>query len=245
MRSMSEAHPTSRVDGESGAIDEGAIKFDAVHRRQSLAARRFHTAACQLIAWREIFAKLGLVGQEPELYGGFGYGNVSCRVGPPSRPRRRRAFLITGTQTSGKACLSLADLCVVERCEPQRNRVESYGASLPSSESLTHGAIYDLGTHIRYVFHAHSPPIWRRARHLRLPVTDPTVAYGTPGMAREVERLWRSSNLPDLGILAMGGHEDGIVAFGRSAEEAGQVTVRYLARAYEAACREGGGLCSI
>jgi len=55
--------------------------------------------------------------------------------------------------------------------------------------------------------------------------------------AREVERLYRSSPLAEIGILAMGGHEDGIVVFGRTAEEAGQVVLRYLARAYEAECR--------
>ncbi len=226
-------------------IDEGAIKFEAAHREQPLASRRFAEAACRLLAWREIFAKTGLVGQEPGLYGGFGYGNVSCRVGPLSVPRRQRAFLITGTQTSGKACMSLADLCVVERCEPLRNRVESYGTTLPSSESLTHGAIYDLGSHIRFVFHAHSPTIWRRAAALRIPTTDPQVAYGTPEMAREVERLWQTTPLSDLGILSMGGHEDGVIAFGRSAAEAGQITLRYLARAYEATCAEGGGLCAL
>lgn len=226
-------------------VDEGAIKFEAAHRECSLPPRRFGDAACRLIAWREIFAKTGLVGQEPGLYGGFGYGNVSCRVGPPSAPRRRRAFLITGTQTSGKVCMSLADLCVVESCDPRRNRVESYGGTLPSSESLTHGAIYDLGSHIRCVFHAHSPTIWRRAEALRIPTTGPRVPYGTPAMAREVERLWRSTSLANLGMLAMGGHEDGIIAFGRSAEEAGEVMLRFLARAYEAACAEGAGLCAI
>lgn len=230
---------------DQGTIDEGAIKFDADHREQPLSARRFGEAACRLIAWREILARTGLVGQQPGLYGGFGYGNVSCRVGPPSMPRRRRAFLITGTQTSGKDCMSLGDLCVVERCDVERNQVESYGSVLPSSESLTHGAIYDLGSHLRYVFHAHSPTIWRRAAALRIPTTDSRVAYGTPEMAREVERLWRSSPLPDVGILAMGGHEDGVVAFGRSAEEAGEVALRTLARAYEAACADGGGLCSL
>ncbi|MCP3963379.1 MAG: class II aldolase/adducin family protein [bacterium] len=226
-------------------IDEGVIHFQAVHRQRPLEARRFGEAACRLIAWREILARTGLVGQQAELYGGFGYGNVSCRVGPPSAPRRRRAFLITGTQTSGKACVSLADLCVVESCDPRRNRVESHGQVLPSSESLTHGTIYDLGAHIRFVFHAHSPTIWRRAAALRIPTTDPDVPYGSPEMAREVERLWRGSSLSELRILAMGGHEDGVIAFGRTAEEAGQVTLRFLARAYEAACAEGGGLCSV
>jgi len=110
---------------------------------------------------------------------------------------------------------------------------------LPSSESMTHGAVYDLGPHIRFVFHGHSPVLWRRAEALRLPVTGSRISYGTPEMAREVERLYRTSTLPELQILAMGGHEDGIVVFGRTAEEAGQVLLRHLARAYEAECRTG------
>lgn len=224
-------------------VDEGAIKFDAVHREEALPARRYGEIACRLIAWREILAKTGLVGQDAARYGGFGYGNVSARVGPPSAPRRRRGFLITATQTSGKACVGLADFCVVERYDPSRNRVESHGESLPSSESMTHGAVYDLGSHIRWVFHAHSPPIWRRARALRLPTTDPSVAYGTPEMAREVERLYRGSSLAETRIFAMAGHEDGVVVFGRTAQEAGEVLLAALARAWEITCREVGGLC--
>ena len=73
-------------------VDEGAIKFHANHRREPLEARRYEELSCKLIAWREILAKTGLVGQEPHLYGGFGYGNVSARVGAPGMPRRRRSF---------------------------------------------------------------------------------------------------------------------------------------------------------
>ncbi|MCP4658293.1 MAG: class II aldolase/adducin family protein [bacterium] len=226
-------------------IDEGAIKFQTAHRQRPLEARRFGELTCRLIAWREILAKTRLVGQDPSLYGGFGYGNVSGRVGPPSAPRKRRAFLITGTQTSGKPSVSLAEFCVVEGCDYLANRVESYGVILPSSESMTHGAIYDLAPHIRFVYHAHSPTIWRRAGRLRIPTTDERIAYGTPEMASEVERLWAGSSLPATQILAMGGHEDGIMVFGRSAEEAGQVMLRYLARAYEAVCTEAaGGICA-
>jgi len=234
---------TGAVDGSTS--DEGAIKFYAEHRQEPLEHRRFSTLACTLIAWREILAKTRLVGQQPGLYGGFGYGNVSARVGAPGAPRERRAFLITGTQTSGKACMALDDFCLVEHCQPRHNRVLSRGNILPSSESMTHGTLYGLGAHLRFIFHAHSPVIWRRARSLRIPTSDPQVAYGTPEMAREVERLWRTSSLADLGILAMGGHQDGIIAFGRDAEEAGQVTLKYLARAYEGECVEGGGLCAL
>lgn len=226
-------------------IDEGAIKFHADHEEKPLVARRFGAVACQLIAWREILGHLGLVGQDPKLYGGFGYGNVSGRSGPPAAPRHRRPFLITGTQTSGQPCISLQDFCLVERYDLRRNRVVSQGMILPSSESMTHGAIYDLGSHIRFVFHSHCPILWRHADRLRLPTTDRQVAYGTPEMGREVERLYRTTHLADVRILAMGGHEDGIVSFGRSAEEAGQVTLRYLAKAYELECAAAGGLCRV
>ncbi len=227
-------------------VDEGAIKFHAAHRREPLEPRRHAELACRLIAWREILAKTGLVGQEPGLYGGFGYGNVSGRVGAPGRSRRQRAFLITGTQTSGRACVTLDDFCVVERYDERQNRVESHGAILPSSESMTHGAVYDLGPHIRFVFHTHSATIWQRARPLRLPTTDSKAAYGTPEMAREVGRLYHATALAETQILAMGGHEDGILAFGRTAEEVGEVMLRYLARAYEAQCAESGvGLCPV
>lgn len=227
-------------------IDEGAIKFHADHEEKPLAERRFAAVACQLIAWREILGHLGLVGQAPELYGGFGYGNVSGRSGPPSAPRHRRPFLITGTQTSGQTCISLGDFCLVARYDLSSNRVVSQGMILPSSESMTHGAIYDLGSHIRFVFHSHCPILWKHAVRLRLPTTDRQVAYGTPEMGREVERLYRSTPLAEVGILAMGGHEDGIITFGRSAEEAGQATLRYLAKAYELECSTGkGSLCRV
>lgn len=224
-------------------VDEGAIKFAPRHREATLQPSRYGELVARLIAWREILARTGLVGQEPGLYGGFGYGNVSVRVGAPSAPRRRRPFLISGTQTSGKACMTLEDFCLVEACDVDRNEVHSRGDVLPSSESLTHGAVYGLGSHIRWVFHSHSPTIWRRVRQLQIPTTRADVAYGTPQMAREVERLYRETPLPEVRILAMAGHEDGIISFGRTAQEAGEVTVSYLARAYELQCRDDGDLC--
>jgi L-ribulose-5-phosphate 4-epimerase len=216
--------------------DEGVIKFQARHERRALEPSRFGELACKLIAWREVFAKLGLVGQDPARYGGAGYGNVSARVGPASAPRGARAMLITGTQTGGLAHIGLGHLCLVEHYDYRENRVSSRGLSEPSSETMTHGAIYDLSPAIRFVFHAHSPAIWRRARELRIPTSDERVAYGTPEMALEVLRLYTSSTLPTVRILAMGGHEDGIIVFSHSAEEAGDVLVRTLARAYEASC---------
>lgn len=223
--------------------DEGVIRFGADHREAPLDLRRFGELAWRLLAWREILARLGLVGQDAARYGGAAYGNVSCRVGAPSSPRRERSFLITGTQTSGRACAGPDTLCVVERYDLERNRVASHGPSLPSSESMTHGALYDLGSHVRWVFHAHAPVLWRAARELRLPTTPADVGYGTVAMARAVEALWRSGSLAEAQILAMGGHEDGIVVFGRTAEEAGNVLLGHLARAYEGVCAREQTIC--
>ena len=216
--------------------DEGVIKFHAAHSASPLSARRYGGLCCTLVAWREIMAMTQLVGRDPARYGGAGYGNVSGRVGPASSGCGKRAMLITGTQTGGVARVGLAQFCVVHEYDYATNRVRSEGSIEPSSEAMTHGAIYDLSPSIRFVFHAHSPTIWRRARELRIPITDQAVAYGTPEMAREVHRLHRTSALSELRILAMGGHEDGVIAFGHSAEDTGQVLVRYLARAYEVVC---------
>jgi hypothetical protein len=80
--------------------------------------------------------------------------------------------------------------------------------------------------------HAHSPHIWRNAAALELPMTA-NVPYGTPEMAAEVARLYRESDMAQKKIFGMAGHEDGIVTFGATAEEAGFVMIGYLARAFQ------------
>jgi hypothetical protein len=215
---------------------EGVIQFEAEHERRDLESHRYGDLVCELVAWREIMALMGLLGQQPGRYEGAGYGNVSARIGPRSSGIGRRSFLITGSQTSGRGCIGLADFAVVDGYDYAANRVRSHGRVMPSSESLTHAAAYDASPLVRCVLHAHSPVLWQRRRSLGLPETDPSIPYGTPGMAAEVGRLYRESVLPERQILAMGGHEDGIVVFGRSPEDAGGVLLRWLARAYAAAC---------
>ncbi len=226
-------------------IEEGVLQFEVRHEQEALSSSRYGDLACRLIAWREILCRLGWVGQDPHRYGGYGFGNVSARVGPASLPRRRRPFLITGTQTGEKRCMSLADFCLVESCEYEANLVASRGRVRPSSESMTHAAVYDQGPQIRFVFHGHCPAIWQRSRELHLPTTPESIGYGTPEMAMAVRHLFQSTALDEIRVLSMGGHEDGIVAFGRSAEEAGQAVLGVLARAYEKVCiDDSGSLCS-
>jgi hypothetical protein len=217
-------------------VDEGVIKFSAAHTYQALPAHRFGELACRLNSWRRLLSQVQVIGQTPERYAGIGFGNVSGRAGLLTAGRGERGFLISGTQTGGLADLALEQFCLVRSYDYGNNTVISEGLAQPSSEAMTHGAIYDLGPQIRFVLHGHSPLLWQRASALRIPLTAAHVAYGTPEMAYEVHRLFRCSSLSEVQILAMGGHEDGVIVFGRTAEEAGLVLMRYLARAYEDRC---------
>ena len=215
-----------------GPPAEGVTRFEVEHEPRGLEARVYGETAAVLAAWREVLARLGLIGRDPARYEGAGYGNVSARVGPfGDVPRGQRRFLVTGTQTGGRPRVTLDDFCLVERYDLLRNHVRSLGPVPPSSESLTHGAIYDIAPSARVVFHAHAPEIWRQARALGLPVTRVEAVNGTPAMGHEVQRLYRESTLSGTGILAMGGHEDGVIAFAATAAEAGETLVRELARA--------------
>jgi hypothetical protein len=196
----------------------------------ALAARQ-HRLLAQLTAWRQILFDSQLIGQDSHRYGGYGYGNVSVRVGRDDTPGKR-AFIVSATQTSGLRDVGAAHFCLVSAYDVARNRVWSSGHSRPSSESMTHGAIYDLSPRVRCVLHAHAPQIWRHGSALKLPSTDAAVPYGTPQMAREVRRLHAGGAFAQRGIFVMGGHEDGVVTFGRSVERAGSLMLTFLARAF-------------
>ena len=182
----------------------------------------------ELNGWRKILFLLGLIGQDPGRYGGYGYGNISRRLETGSGQ-----FVISGTQTGGLPNLTAAHYVTVSACSPAENRLAACGPVKPSAESLTHGAVYAQDAALDWVMHAHSPELWRHAAALGLPVTSPAVAYGTPAMAGEVARLFRETDVRGQGVFAMGGHEDGLVAFGCTAAEAGGVLTAALARAFQ------------
>ncbi len=176
----------------------------------------------ELQSWRTTLYQHKLIGQDPARYGGYGYGNLSHRLAPYDAPPHLRTFVISGSQTGDLAQLGPEHYAVVDACYSTENRIVAHGPIRPSSESLTHGAVYDLDPAIRCVLHVHSPEIWRRAAQLDLPTTLASVPYGSPEMASEVARLYAESDLYLQRIFSMGGHEDGIVAFGPSAESAGE-----------------------
>ena len=201
---------------------EGVIKFELVYTAAEPAdVDNFES----LNNWRTKLHQLAMIGQDPNRYEGYGFGNVSQRITSSYQPGGARSFLVSGTQTGGQIRLGLSGYTTVENYDVENNRIVATGPVQPSSESLTHGTIYDMDNEIRVVLHVHSPGIWLAAKALGLPITDAQVAYGTPDMAKEIERLFNETDVRQQQIFSMGGHEDGIVAFGSSADGAGNILV--------------------
>jgi len=219
---------------------EGVIKFDL---RFTPAAPLPFVSLRELTAWRKILCQLELIGQDAKRYGGLGFGNVSQRLAPsgdfasnPAPLQGRGAclltpFAITGTQTGHVRDLTEQHYATVTDADVSANRIVAHGPVAPSSESLTHAVLYQMDASVRYIYHVHSPLLWREAGHLGIPVTRADVAYGTPAMAEEVRRLSKEVAAWQQGIFAMGGHEDGVISFGETAEKTGIILLRYLARA--------------
>jgi len=181
-----------------------------------------------LLLWFGRCRALGLIGQDPERYDGFAYGNISIRA--------NLGFVISGTQTGGSPGLSPQDLAWVQDFDPAQNRLRATGPARPSSEAMTHGQIYRADPAANAVIHAHSGLIWRQARRLGLALTSPEVGYGTPEMSTEVEHLLASAPA-DAGAFAMGGHQDGVVAYAPDMDTAGRLMLDLLSRATANAAR--------
>ncbi len=207
------------------------MKFAAAHAAAPLTSSA-RDAVVALCGWRAILFRLGLVGRDARRYDGAAYGNLSARIGPFPGERGARPFVVSGTQTGAAADVTGSDFAIVTSWDVRRNRVTSTGPAAPSSESMTHGAVYDVAPTIRAVLHVHSPEIHRAAlaRSVALPATSPGIDYGTPEMALEVARLWRSTSLPDGRVFVMTAHEDGVVAFGATVDDAGDALLRVFAR---------------
>jgi hypothetical protein len=210
----------------SAANEEGRIKFRQVFRA---AAPPRAADLVELREWRDRLRQWELVGEYP---GGTGYGNLSHRL-PPYGAGGPCRFVVTGTQTGREDYLGRAAYTTVLAFDVEANQVVAEGPVRASSESLTHGVIYEADPALRYVFHAHNPEIWTFRGELGLLETRAGVAYGSPEMAAEVRRLFAETDVGARGIFAMGGHRDGLVSFGRTAIEAGSHLRRTLTRARE------------
>jgi hypothetical protein len=191
-----------------------------------------------LIAWRDRLHRLGLIGVYPN---GIGYGNISIRTEGSS-------FLISGTATGHLHTLGPEHFAEVTAFDFATNWLCCRGPVKASSESLSHAAVYASdraqagmpaspgnsgGTgipacaRIGAVIHVHHLGMWEKVRD-RIPTTDHRAEAGTPEMAWAIEALLRQPGVKERGLFVMGGHREGLMAFGATLDEAGERIVAAL-----------------
>jgi len=164
----------------------------------------------ELNAYRRKLLQLRLIGVDVD---GVGFGNLSIRDGATNN------FYITGSATGGKPELTLADCARVMAYDFRKNWLRYEGSAIPSSESLTHAAVYESDAKAGSVIHCHDSKLWAALLN-KAPTSSNAVDYGTPEMASEVRRLFNVTDVQNRKILVMAGHDGGIVAFGKDLEEA-------------------------
>lgn len=196
-------------------IDEGYTKY-RVHWLPSepLDYPQLRT----LCHWRSKLHQAGLIGEYSEL--GIGFGNLSARLDDGC------SFLISGTQTGGLQASSPQQFALVTGVDLTQNSVDCTGPVQASSEAMTHAAVYAADGTVRAVVHAHSSALWQHALS-RLPLIPAEVAYGTPEMAAAFAALMTDPESRRHGIVAMAGHDEGLLAVGSTVEEASRRLLDY------------------
>ena len=177
-------------------IDEGYVKFECDWTRGPAPE-----GIEELVEARNRLRRENLIGIYED--SGIGFGNISQRIAGTDK------FVISGTATGGLVTAGAEHFCVVDDWDLQRNHVSCTGPVAASSESMTHAMLYRVAADIQYVVHVHHVQLW--AEMLKNgPSTDPSVAYGTPEMALEMERMTSNEFTGPIKILAMAGHDEGI-----------------------------------
>lgn len=170
----------------------------------------------ELNEYRRKLLDLHLIGVDPK---GIGFGNLSVRDGATKN------FYITGSATGGIPELVLANCAKVVACDFERNRIRYEGSAMPSSESLTHAAIYESDATARAAIHCHNSKLWAALLN-QAPATSKAAEYGTPEMAYEIMQLFTRTDAQSRKIVVMAGHQGGILTFGRDLEDAFAVLIR-------------------
>jgi ribulose-5-phosphate 4-epimerase/fuculose-1-phosphate aldolase len=177
-------------------------KFETVFRSRELPE---DSRVMEIIDWGARLHRLGLL---PHASGGFA-GNMSFR--------NSNGFVITsGGVDKGK--LLPNDFVQVLSCSPESMKVTAEGEMEPSSETFMHYMIYEKRKDVNAIIHVHDKEVARKASKLKVKSTRHKQPYGTPELAREVEKAAGHEK-----FLVIKDH--GVVSFGKSVWEAAKMAV--------------------
>jgi len=134
--------------------------------------------------------------------------------------------VITGSATGEIPELEPGHYVKVNSFNIDDNAVQCIGPLKASSESLTHAAIYISDPGSNAVVHVHDIELWNKLIH-NVPTTNPSMDYGTTGLAKDILRLFRESDVFEKRIIIMAGDRAGILTFGHDMDEAVNVLMQY------------------
>lgn len=143
------------------------------------------------------------------------YGNVSIR-------NKRNEFLITGTQTSEFKYLTNHNVCLVFDYDEQKNVIHYTGPTEPSSESISHYAIYTF-PEVNAVIHIHSLKAWNNEYADGI-FEEVEGEYGSKELFRNIKRL----KFFNEHIFRMADHEGGFISFGVDLKSAYNLLTKYV-----------------
>jgi L-ribulose-5-phosphate 4-epimerase len=195
---------------------EGVVKFNC-HWSQSgpvISDEKYEI----INYWREVLFNMDLIGAYEN---GVGFGNISIRVGSGNQ------FIITASATGEIPELEPGHYVKVNSFNIDDNAVQCVGPLKASSESLTHAAIYLSDPGINAVVHIHSIELWNDLIY-KVPTTNPSMDYGTIGLAKDILRIFKEPEVYEKRIVVMAGDRAGILTFGHDMDEAVNVLMEYL-----------------
>lgn len=188
-------------------MTEGYIKFNCNWDQKGIHIP--HEIFGQLESSRTKLYELGLIGMYPD---GIGYGNISVKT------RENSSFIITGSATGQYARLEPKDYALVTLYNFACNSISCTGMTKASAESLSHAAVYESLQWVGAVVHIHCLALWKRLLNV-IPTTSTGIEYGTPEMAEAIQQLISRMDSRER-VIVMGGHREGILAYGSNLEEA-------------------------
>lgn len=168
--------------------------------------------------WREVLVNMDLIGAYEN---GVGFGNMSMRDKVSGK------FFITGSATGEIPVLEPGHYVYVEGYNFEDNAVMCSGSLKASSESLTHAAIYKADPDTNAIIHVHNMEQWESLKDV-VPTTKEEFEYGTAGLATDIFRLFKESDVIEKRIIVMAGDSAGLITFGNDMDEAINVLMSYI-----------------
>lgn len=171
----------------------------------------------QLNKIRQKFWELKLIGVDEN---GISYGNISQRL-------TNNAFLITASQVGIEKTLTAEDYVIIRKADVDLNRVWVEGRKLPSSESLTHYVVYKSNPVINFVIHFHHKKLWEKLFEI-VTTTKFNLGCGTKELAQSIFEIISKSENQYCGLIVIGGHRDGLIAYSSRANGLIELVFPYL-----------------